>query len=115
MINKIVVYGGTGFVGSVIVEKIAKNGIFCTSISRTGKKTPNLKGRNEEWMKKVEWIRGDANDPDLFILAETSAVIISVGSPPIPTFSKQAFDKQVFMNGETNVSVNEHLIKAHFQ
>ena len=113
MINRIVVYGGNGFVGSVIVEKIAKNGFFCTNISRTGKKNPRLNGRNEEWMKKVEWIRGDANDPDLSILAKANAVIISIGSPPLPTFSKQVFDKQIFKNGETNESVIEAAKKVN--
>ncbi|MDN6900208.1 NAD(P)H-binding protein [Oenococcus sicerae] len=52
---KIVVFGGSGFIGQKIVEKLIQNGQQVTSISRHGQAV-NLTGT---WIDQVEWVASD--------------------------------------------------------
>ena len=52
---------------------------------------------NEAWASKVQWEKGDAMKPETFqnLLEGTTAVVVSIGSPPIP--ADEAW--QTMMNG----------------
>jgi nucleoside-diphosphate-sugar epimerase len=52
----------------------------------------------------VRWCKGDASDPDTQLLQRLNGLVTLVGSPPLPTFSEEAYDEQVFINGTTNAN-----------
>lgn len=101
----IVVYGGNGFVGSVICEQLASQGIPCISVSRRGVVPAHLDRSQNPWLANVRWLQGDALSPDTAILHGARAIINLVGSPPLPTFTQSAFDHQLMMNGTSQTSV----------
>ena len=95
---KIIIYGGNGFVGTHIAERLSQENNCCVvCLSRSGFKPIHLK--NAPWSESVRWCKGDANSPDLKLLSEADIVIISIGSAPLPTFSKSAFKQQHHNNG----------------
>lgn len=57
--KKIAVFGGTGYVGSAVCERLAARGHTVTALSRRGI-NPDP---NNESLQKVTWIAGDATDP----------------------------------------------------
>lgn len=101
----VLVFGGNGFVGCKVMERLAELNIPAISISRSGEKPKHLE--TSTWADKVQWLQGDASEPNPNLLANCTAVITLVGSPPVPTFSKKAYDRQVFANGKTNKAVIE--------
>jgi len=101
--QKVVVYGGNGFVGTRVAEQLFRSGVCTVCLSRTGHKPLHLK--DEEWSQKVRWCKGDASEPSTQLLSTADVLITLVGAAPLPTFSKQAYEEQVFMNGTTNVNV----------
>ena len=103
----LVIYGGNGFVGAAICEMAARQGFSCISVSRRGAMPKHLQNRHDDWLGKVKWIQGDALNPDKSLLATARAVIATVGSPPVPTFSQTAYDHQLKMNGATQQRVIE--------
>lgn len=106
----VLVFGGNGFVGCKVMERLAALQVPAISISRTGRKPAHLE--NEAWASNVPWLQGDASKPDPRLFENCLAVITLVGSPPVPTFSLQAYDKQVFANGITNKAVIEAASRA---
>ena len=52
----------------------------------------------------MRWCKGDASEPDTQLLKRLNGLVALVGSPPLPTMSKKAFDEQVFSNGTANVN-----------
>ena len=100
--TKVVVYGGNGFVGTRVAEQLAKQGACTVCLSRSGYKPIHLK--DLPWSENVRWCKGDASQPCTQLLPSADAVVLLVGAAPVPTFSQQAFDDQVFMNGTTNVN-----------
>ncbi|RBP53041.1 SDR family oxidoreductase [Arenicella xantha] len=101
--TRIVIYGGNGFVGTHIAKELADQDACTVCLSRTGYKPLHLK--DESWSERIRWCKGDASDPDEQLLQRMDVLICLVGSPPVPTFSKQAYEQQVFMNGVTNATV----------
>ena len=95
--NKIVIYGGNGFIGTHIAKKLSEYGAEVVCVSRTGHKPLHL--NNEDWSSKVKWCKGDAAKPDRELLKSCDAVVCCVGSPPIPTLGKSAYEKQLNSNG----------------
>lgn len=106
----VLVFGGNGFVGCEIMQRLAELDIPCTSVSRSGERPAHLK--QQAWAEQVNWLQGDAAKPDPEWFSECSVVITLVGSPPVPTFSDEAYQRQVFMNGITNKTVIEHAAAA---
>lgn len=106
----VVVFGGNGFVGCKIMQHLVERDIPCTSVSRSGHRPVHLE--KESWADEVEWVKGDASAPDPALFEECSAVIALVGSPPVPTFSSEAYKQQVYMNGETNKKAIEAAANA---
>ncbi|MFT6409159.1 MAG: nucleoside-diphosphate-sugar epimerase, partial [Arenicella sp.] len=97
---KIAVYGGNGFVGTRVAEALVDRGVCAACLSRSGHKPLHLK--DQKWSETARWCKGDASDPDTQLLERMDGLVTLVGSPPLPTFSKQAYDQQVFVNGTTN-------------
>jgi nucleoside-diphosphate-sugar epimerase len=105
--RKVAVFGGNGFVGVHVLERLAGKGIDCICISRTGEVPVHLRKSEPSWVDTVDWVKGDASRPDVSLLGQAGVVITLVGSPPVPTFTKEAKKQQVFMNGDTNVGAIE--------
>lgn len=84
MTSKVVVFGGNGFVGSNILKVLRARSVDAISVSRSGVKPKHLEGQS--WAAEIAWTRGDALTPASYqdALKGASAVVISVGSPPVP-------------------------------
>lgn len=99
--TKVVIYGGNGFVGTHVAQRLSLANAKAVAVSRSGRFPKHL--HQQEWAKRVSWKKGDASEPDMDLLKSCDAMICLVGSPPIPTFSKKAYDHQLFTNGTANV------------
>ncbi|HMB91032.1 MAG TPA: NAD(P)-dependent oxidoreductase [Rhodothermales bacterium] len=75
MADKLVVLGGTGFIGSAICRIAVSEGHEVVSVSRSGR--PRYEA---DWMDRVRWIQGNVLQPDAWRehLQETKAVVHSV-------------------------------------
>ena len=58
--ERIVVVGGTGFVGQAICRAAVQRGLEVIGVSRTS--TPPANAHRHPWAAKVRWMRGDALD-----------------------------------------------------
>lgn len=58
---RLVVFGGTGFVGTRVVEEGLRAGLAVVSISRSG--TPPGAVAQTPWASQVQWTAGDVFDP----------------------------------------------------
>lgn len=56
--KRVAVFGGTGYVGSAVCERLVKRGHTVTAVSRRGE---NPKPDNE-FLNQVNWVQGDATD-----------------------------------------------------
>ena len=113
-LQNIVIFGGTGFVGSNIAETLweSTSNAKVSCVSRSGTQPIHLHGDENAWANSVNWLSCDINANDALeqvsnIVAGADAVIIAVGSPPLPTFSKVAYDKQYRSNGAGNMTILE--------
>lgn len=90
--ERIVVLGGSGFVGSAICKAAVSKGIEVISLSRSGK--PSYTG---SWVDQVTWLTGDvfyANWDE--VLAGATAVVSTIGG-----FGSE--EQMQRINGEANV------------
>ncbi len=101
--SKIVLFGGNGFVGTAIARELIHQGVKAVCVSRSGAMPVHLE--KTEWAHQVEWIQGDALKPDMTLFVDVAAVVTLIGSPPVPTFSKAAYAKQLATNSESNLAV----------
>lgn len=92
--NKLLVLGGTGFVGTHICKEALQRGLPVMSLSRSGR--PRLQ---ESWTFDVTWIQGSLFEPDKWkdVLKEASAVISCVGG----FGSNETMRK---LNGDANIA-----------
>ncbi len=97
---RVVVYGGNGFVGTHLAKQLAEREVDVVCLSRTGVKPVHL--QDQAWSEKVKWCKGDASQPNTKFLESVDSIVCLVGSPPLPTFSKAAWEAQFFQNGTTN-------------
>lgn len=75
--SKVVVFGGTGYVGSQVCERLINQGYDVTAVSRRG---ANPRPSNNA-LEQVTWVKGDAtNDKDVekFVM-QSDAVVHAVG------------------------------------
>jgi nucleoside-diphosphate-sugar epimerase len=105
--TRLLVYGGSGYVGTKVLELAVQRGATCVSVSRTGQVPLHLKNQQASWVDQVTWRKGDACQPAPELFTDVDVVITLVGSAPVPTFSKAAFQQQVVLNGSVNCAVIE--------
>ncbi|MFT5136744.1 MAG: nucleoside-diphosphate-sugar epimerase [Arenicella sp.] len=103
--NTIIVYGGNGFVGTHVAEQLIARGASVTCASRSGQRPAHL--ANTAWADNVQWIKSDAGNPEPGLLSAFEVMISTIGSPPLPTFSQAAYNKQLLINGTCNVKAIE--------
>ncbi|MCO5547794.1 hypothetical protein L7F22_001246 [Adiantum nelumboides] len=92
--NKLLVLGGTGFVGTHVCKEALQRGLPVMSLSRSGR--PKLQ---ESWTFEITWIQGSLFEPDKWkdVLKETSAVISCVGG-----FGSNETMRKI--NGDANIA-----------
>lgn len=75
--KNIAVFGGTGFVGSAVCERLVKRGYQVTAVSRRG---VNPRPGSPE-LDQVNWVSGDATDPRTVnqIVSDADGVVHAVG------------------------------------
>jgi NAD(P)-dependent dehydrogenase (short-subunit alcohol dehydrogenase family) len=75
--RKVAVFGGTGFVGSAVCERLIKKGYDVTAVSRRG---TNPKP-NDSTLSQVNWVQGNALDKSAVkkIVNENDAVVHAIG------------------------------------
>lgn len=95
VLKKVALFGGSGFVGSEIISQLLTGGHEVVSFTRN----PESKASKDN----LNWYKADGFDPKTYInvLKETKcdSVIISVGAPPTPTFSENAYKVKFDNNG----------------
>lgn len=97
LVPRVVVFGGSGFVGSRVCQQALAMGAAVVSINRSGRPR-NLHG---DWLGQVEWVQGDALDPQQpwrELLKGAAGVVSTMG----------AFGSNDYMYkicGETNMRV----------
>ena len=101
----VVVFGGTGFVGSRVMEKLSERGVVSRAVSRGGKQPWHLTKKHSGDLPGTEWVKCDAQNIDPALLEGADCVITLIGSPPIPSLTKSVYEHQLLMNGQTNVNV----------
>ena len=99
--KRLMIFGGTGFVGSAIAREAARRGLLVQCVTRGGDAPAHL--RSEPWASRVTWLRGDALDPGTYAehMRGADAVITSVGRLPFPHLTRDVIVRD---NGETNVA-----------
>jgi uncharacterized protein YbjT (DUF2867 family) len=102
---KVIVFGGNGFVGSNVLKELFARSVSAVSVSRSGIKPNHFK--SEAWAQSVEWHQGDAMNSSTYesLLQNAKAVVISVGSPPVP-FVDESY--QIMMNGGKSLAESYH-------
>jgi len=101
---KVLIYGGNGFVGTHVARRLAyADGVCVACLSRSGHKPTYLK--KYTWSENIRWTKGDASQPDQALLQKTDVLISLVGAAPLPTFSKAAYEQQLFANGTSNINL----------
>lgn len=100
MTKSVTIFGGHGFVGTHIAKQLIESDIAVTCVSRRGECPQHL--NNQDWAKSVTWQAGDASRADSQLLAQSGVVITVIGSPPLPTFTKTAHQRQLLANGLAN-------------
>ena len=76
--QKVVVFGGTGYVGSQVCERLVNKGYQVTGVSRRG---VNPRPGKSAALDQVNWVCGDATDPAAVnkLVAQNDAVVHAVG------------------------------------
>jgi nucleoside-diphosphate-sugar epimerase len=100
VLPRIVVFGGSGFVGSKVCQYAVEMGVGVTSVSRSGR--PRFL-ENAGWADSVEWVRSDGTKSDgqwRETLGGACGVVSTLGA-----FGSNAFMYQ--MCGEVNMSIME--------
>ncbi|CAL5081026.1 unnamed protein product [Urochloa decumbens] len=92
--DKLLVLGGSGFVGSHICKEALDSGFVVSSLNRSGK--PSI---SESWADKVIWNQGNLLEPASFkdAMGDVSAVISCVGG-----FGSNSFMYKI--NGTANIN-----------
>jgi len=75
--KRVAVFGGTGFVGSAVCERLVKKGYDVTAVSRRGT-NPKPGDKN---LDQVTWVKGDATDAGTVkkIINDADAAVHAIG------------------------------------
>ncbi|KAI6150431.1 hypothetical protein BKA82DRAFT_993276 [Pisolithus tinctorius] len=81
LVQKILVVGGNGFIGSAVCRAALARGIQVTSISSSGRPYRTPKGHAPAWVSKVEWRKADALVPETYadLLPNVDGVVHTIG------------------------------------
>mmetsp|Transcript_2477 Transcript_2477/g.3353 ORF Transcript_2477/g.3353 Transcript_2477/m.3353 type:complete len:263 (+) Transcript_2477:407-1195(+) len=106
--SEVLVFGGSGFVGSHVLRLLSSLGYRGVSFSRTGLVPKHL--QNAEWAvganSTCKYLKADALKSFEYKqymqdhLHQIESVVILTGSPPVPTFNQHDHEKQVESNGK---------------
>ncbi|KIJ69272.1 hypothetical protein HYDPIDRAFT_105883 [Hydnomerulius pinastri MD-312] len=82
LVQKILVVGGNGFIGSAVCKAAIARGMQVTSISSSGRAYRTPKGHTPTWTSKVEWRKADALLPETYsdLLPGVNAVVHTLGT-----------------------------------
>ena len=82
--KRLVVFGGSGFVGGAVAEEALRRGAAVLCLSRSGAPAEGL--AKQPWAQRAQWAQADALQPDTYRdkLVGADAVVVSIGSPPLP-------------------------------
>ncbi|KAL8284184.1 hypothetical protein RQP46_004933 [Phenoliferia psychrophenolica] len=78
---KLLVFGGSGFVGSAVCRSAVARGWEVVSCTRRGEPFKTPSGASPAWVDKVEWRKGTAFDPATYdaLLPSCGAVVSTLG------------------------------------
>jgi len=81
-LQKILVIGGNGFIGSAVCKAALAKGLQVTSISSSGRPYQTARGHTPAWASKVDWQKGDALQPETFahLFPEVGGVVHTLGT-----------------------------------
>ncbi|KAI6005631.1 hypothetical protein EDD15DRAFT_2384340 [Pisolithus albus] len=81
IVQKILVVGGNGFIGSAVCRTALARGMQVTSISSSGRPYRTPKGHTPAWVSKVEWKKADALNPETYadLLPNVDGVVHTIG------------------------------------
>jgi len=84
---RVAVFGGTGYVGSAVCDRLVQRGHIVTAISRRG---VNPKP-NSDTLSLVNWVQGDATDGKVVerVLKDSDAAVHAIGTSREPKFVKR--------------------------
>jgi UDP-glucose 4-epimerase len=84
---RVAVFGGNGYVGSAVCDRLVRRGHIVTAISRRG---ANPKP-NSDTLSLVNWVKGDATDGKVVekALKDSDAAVHAIGACPRPKFVKR--------------------------
>ncbi|KAH8548747.1 hypothetical protein BGW37DRAFT_504830 [Umbelopsis sp. PMI_123] len=79
--RKILVVGGTGFLGQNVCKQAVWRGWEVISLSRRGLPSATTSNSRGEWKSEVQWVAGDSTEPDSYkdILNDVTDVVHTVG------------------------------------
>jgi nucleoside-diphosphate-sugar epimerase len=79
LVPRVVVFGGSGFVGTKVCEHASRMGADVVSVSRSGRPTWL---KESTWANNIHWKKGDAFDPGSFkdLLQGTKGVVSTLGT-----------------------------------
>ncbi|KAL1924798.1 uncharacterized protein VTP21DRAFT_4452 [Calcarisporiella thermophila] len=79
--KKLLVVGGSGFVGYEVCRVAALRGLDVISLSRSGEPSIHRRNSRPMWAEKVQWEKADALDPPSYrsFLQECSGIVHTVG------------------------------------
>lgn len=79
--KKVLVVGGTGFLGLNVCKHAAWRGWEVVSLSRRGLPTGSSSGIDADWKSQVQWVAGDSTDPESYkeIMDGVTDVVHTVG------------------------------------
>lgn len=80
--QRILVVGGNGFLGSAVCKAALARGMQVTSISSSGKPYTTPKGHSPAWTSKVNWQAADALQPTTYthLMPGATAVVHTLGT-----------------------------------
>ncbi|EDO18196.1 hypothetical protein Kpol_543p25 [Vanderwaltozyma polyspora DSM 70294] len=81
MYNKLLVFGGNGFLGKRICQEAVTRGFQVTSVSRSGIAPEAPTPSDSHWIREVKWESCDIFKPDSYyhLLSENPNIVHSVG------------------------------------
>ncbi|RDB21122.1 MIOREX complex component 2 [Hypsizygus marmoreus] len=81
-LQRILVIGGNGFIGSAVCKAAVARGLQVTSVSSSGRPYQTSKGHTPAWASKVDWQKGDALQPKSFahLFPQVGGVVHTLGT-----------------------------------